>query len=86
MSHLFAAIIKFSNESLDLAISDFPMRTHLEERFSRLQATEIPEFNASLSNPSDVERFNEIAFEASVITILNSLISLAKSDAESVRD
>lgn len=64
--------------------SDAPR--HLEERFSRLQTTEIPEFNASLTNPSDVERFNEIAFEASVITILDSLISMAESAAKSVGD
>lgn len=62
--------------------SDAPR--HLEERFSRLQDADIPEFNTSFSGPSDVERINETAFVASVITILDSLVVQAK--AESLAD
>lgn len=62
--------------------SDAPR--HLEERFSRLHDAEIPEFDAAFSSPIDVERINETAFRASVITILDSLV--AQAEAESLAD
>ena len=61
--------------------SDAPR--HLEERFSRLHDAEIPEFNNSYSDPTDVERINESAFHASVVTILDSLVTQAKAEAGS---
>lgn len=57
---------------------------HLEERFSRLRAAEIAEFNTSFAGPTDIERINESAFHASVVTILDSLVAQAK--AESLAD